>query len=131
MRFVTPEVVRIPLQNGEWIEVKKELTAGEEKSYRSAGMKGVKSEDGQNAIEIDWVAMSIARVTAYLVDWSATRQDGEGKTVAVPVTPANIKALAEEDFTEIDEAIQKHAAAQQDASKNRKAGGKTPTSRSR
>src|SRR5689334_15448688 len=109
MRFVTPDVVRIPLKNGEdWIEVKKELTVGEEKRFRSAGLKHMAQADGETKIDIDWAAMARARVEAYLVDWSATKADpkNKGKVVAVKVTRETIEALAPEDFDEIDEAIQ-------------------------
>lgn len=133
MRFVTPDVVRIPLKNGEWIEIKRELTVGEEKRFRSAGLKNMKAEDGGSSIEIDWTAMALARVETYLLEWSATRTDAAGKTVSVPVTRKNIEALTQDDFDEIDQAIQAHieqtsggpAGAQ---SGKKKAGGKTPSS---
>jgi hypothetical protein len=120
MRFVTPESVRIPLKNGtDWIEVKKELTVGEEKKFRSAGMKNVRPGGDASAIEIDWSEMSLARVEAYLLDWSATRPDpkNKDKVVAVPVTPAAIKSLAAEDFEEIDNAIQAHIESESAAKK--------------
>lgn len=127
MRFVTPEVERIQLSNGDWIEVLKELTVGEEKKYRAAGLKnmrqGAKDKDGnaEQAIEIDWEEMAIARVKAYLVEWSATEQDNKGRTVQVPVTLDTIRALAPEDFDEIDKAIEAHIARQAEA-KNEKTG---------
>lgn len=122
MRFVTPDVERIALKNDEWIEVKKELSVGEEKRFRSAGFKAMTTTptaagDGgagqpaaqTTAIDVDWARLAIARVEAYLVDWSATRTV-RGKVQAVPVTRAAIESLAQEDFEEIDDAIQAHIA---------------------
>lgn len=115
MRFVTPEVVRIDLKNGpngekNWISVKKELTIGEEKRFRSAGLTGMKPGDkGESQIAVDWGALAIGRVTTYLVDWSATNEI-KGKKVSVPVTREAIEALDQADFDEIDEAIQAHIA---------------------
>lgn len=129
MRFVSPETVRINLNDGpsgekNWIEIKKELTIGEEKKFRAAGMKNVRPGGDASAIEIDWSEMAIARVDAYLVDWSATRPDPKNKDkfVAVPVTPQAIKSLSAEDFEEIDTAIQAHMTAEADRKKE-KAGG--------
>jgi hypothetical protein len=124
MRFVIPESVRIDLKDGpngekNWIEVKKELTVGEEKKFRAAGMKNVRPGADASAIEIDWSEMAIARVEAFLVDWSATRPDpkNKDKNVAVPVTVSAIKSLSAEDFEEIDTAIQQHQAAQAELKK--------------
>ena len=117
MRFVTPDVERIQLTNGDWIEVKKELTVGEERRYRSAGMRNITPNDGgQSTIEIDWGMMAIARAMAYLVDWSDKRpiaKDADRRSA--------IESLAQEDFNEIDQAIETHIAKQVDA-KNAKSG---------
>lgn len=132
MRFVTPDVAHIELKDGEWIDVKQELTVGEEKRYRSAGLKNVKQQDGQMSIEVDWVALALARVGAYLVDWSAKRSVGEGKSVSVPVSAESINALDQDTFDEIDAAIQAHIDKRAADTKNPKeTGGKTPSSRSR
>jgi len=112
MRFVSPETVRITLADGpngdkNWIDVKKDLTAGEEKRYRSAGLRRMTPRADANSsseIDIDWLAMALARVEAYLVDWSAKKPDGKD----LPVTRQAIEALETTDFDEIDTAIQKH-----------------------
>lgn len=115
MRFVSPETVRIELSDGQWIEVKKTLTAGEEKAYRSAGFRRVsqRQDDNTNEVDIDWTAMAFARVEAYLVDWSAKREDGKD----VPVSKAAIRNLSAESFQEIDDAIVAHIDSQADAKK--------------
>lgn len=104
MRFVAPETVRIDLADGDWIEVKKELGVGEDRRYRTAG---VKRANAKEEVEIDWTAMALARVQTYLVDWSAR----DAKDKPVPVTRQAIEALAVEDFEAIDAAIQAHIAA--------------------
>jgi len=109
MRFVQPETVRLDLHDGtSWIEVKRELTVGEDRRYRSAGLRRMSQPNGETSVEVDWTAMALARVEAYLVDWSATKPDGKGKEQPVPVTRAAIEALASEDFDEIDAAINAH-----------------------
>jgi hypothetical protein len=132
MRFVTPDVVRIPLKDGadgtkNWIEVKKELTVGEEKRFRTMGFKqmtpssgGEQSDKGGDPtdakIDVDWARLALARVETYLQDWSATKTVKD-KVVPVPVTRSAIEQLAEEDFDEIDKAIQAHIKEQEDAKK--------------
>lgn len=98
MRFVSPETVRIDLGSGDWIEVKKELTVGEDFAYRTAGMGRRKGED---AVEIDWSERALARVLAYLVAWSEKPK----------ISRASISSLASEDFMRIDGAILGHMTA--------------------
>lgn len=109
MKFVVPETVRIDLADSQWIEVKKFLSAVEEKRFRSAGLKRMtpRKADGDepsNEVEIDWAAMAFARVVTYLVDWSARAADGK----RLPVTKDAIGQLDTESFEEIDAAIQAH-----------------------
>ncbi len=100
MRFVTPESVRLDLTDGAWIEVKKDLTVGEEKRYRASGLGGM----GGGAVGVDWEAMAFSRADAYLVDWSA--KDAKGKDIKL--TPQAIRDLDVESFNEIDAAIMAH-----------------------
>jgi hypothetical protein len=120
MRFVTPEVVRIPLNDGkDWIEVKKFLTAGEEKKYRTRGMKRVQATAGEQAdklVEVDWVDLSFARAEAYITDWSEKKDFSMGA----------LKALHPEDFDAIDAAIKAHIEAM-DEEKKLPSGSPTPT----
>jgi len=103
MRFVVPEVKRLHLKNGvDWIDVKKELSVGEERKYRTRGMKSMVGVigDGDPAVDIDWQLMSLSRVEAYVVDWSDKQK----------VSRESIEALASEDFDEIDELVKQHIA---------------------
>jgi hypothetical protein len=117
MRFVKgTETVKKYLKNGtDWVEIKKELTVGEDRRYRTAGMNRMRAEKTDSkgetplpSIEVDFAYMAIARVEAYLVDWSADRK----------LNRASIEALAKEDFEEIDDLVQAHIAEQEQAAKN-------------
>lgn len=118
MRFVSPETVRIDLGNGDWITVKKELNVGEEKRFRSSGLR--RAHD-KGSVDIDWSAMALARVEAYLVAWSACDKDGK----PVAVDRSALEALSVEDFDAIDAAIQRHMA---EVAAEKKARSMTPTS---
>ncbi len=144
MKFVNPDTVRIDLkdtiveytavgaidENGtlaeksmqrrekNWIEVKQELSAVEEKRFRTSGLKRMSQRKGdgdelQNDVEIDWAAMALARVTAYLVEWSAKKPDGS----RLPVSRDAIGLLDSASFDEIDTAIQAHIEKAADAKK--------------
>jgi hypothetical protein len=113
--FVDPEVVKIDLSDDEWIKVKKRLTVSEERAMLTAGFKHVHrdaAEDGdasQPSVDIgmDWTAQALARARTYMVDWSAT--DEEGKSI--PLSYEAIKALPPDLFQEIDKAIDRHVEA--------------------
>lgn len=127
MRFVVTDTKRIDLKDGpggekNWIEIKHELTKGEASLMRSSGLKRMSQGQGEKetAIDVDWKALAMGRVMAYLVDWSA--KDAKGKDIKV--TPAAVAELCEEDFDEIDEAIKAHIAEQDEAKKPK--GGKQP-----
>jgi hypothetical protein len=111
MRFVVPETRKIdlPPQNGvqRWIVVKRELSKGEDAAFRTRGFRRMsqgKDKDDAPEIEIDWTALALARVEAYLVGWSCVTEKGK----QIPVTREMIASLDDESFTEIDEAIQQH-----------------------
>jgi hypothetical protein len=109
MKFVSPDTVQIPLADGQWIEVKKHLSAIEEKRFRSAGLRRMSQRKGdndepQNEVDIDWAAMAFARVVTYLVDWSAKMPSG----VRMAVSKDAIGQLDSDSFEEIDNAIQAH-----------------------
>jgi hypothetical protein len=109
MKFVSPDTTRLDLKDGQWVEVKKHLSAVEEKRFRTAGMKRMSQRRGDNDepqqdIEIDWAAMSLARVTSYLVEWSAKNPDGS----RMKVSKDAINQLDSDSFDEIDLAIQAH-----------------------
>lgn len=95
-RFVSIDTVRLDLSNGDWIEVKRQLSYGDIQSVASK-TRG------------DFTAGELYLVAAALLDWSLT--DAQGKRVAIESEPARLaalKALTPADFAEIDVAITKH-----------------------
>jgi len=107
-RFLKPEIVRLNLTGGDWITVRRELTAGEQRRVFARTTKPVKA--GQ-PIEIDLEKAGISTLVAYLIDWSFT--DVEGKPVAIRDMPAEyvidvLNSLDSDSFAEITDAIDRH-----------------------
>ena len=100
-RFVQPDVVRLPLSDGDWIDVKKELNAGEN---RRVFARLVKAMHFNEKAEIDPEQVGMSKVVEFLVGWSLT--DAAGK--AVPVSEAAISNLDSETYAEIVKAIDAH-----------------------
>lgn len=132
MRFVSLDTKTIDLTPDDkgqrrWIEVKKELSKGEDARFRTRGFRRMSQGKGDEAaeIDIDWTSLALARVEAYLVDWSATREV-KGKPEKVPVNASAIAALDNASFDEIDAAIEAHIKEMADEKKV-KAGQTAPT----
>lgn len=118
-RFVTPATTRLALSSGDWLEVKKRLSAGERKAVAGSHL-GRFAPDGSRIP--DWEALAFSGILAYLVDWSL--RDAEDKPVAI--TLAALKNLLEEDFKEIDGAIDAHMEAMdREVAEEKKARGET------
>jgi hypothetical protein len=124
-RFVAPETCKLELSDGDWIEIKKQLSVGDDRRYRSAGLKRLTGAPGSNAasVDVDWAELALARVTTYLIDWSFT--DANGKSINV--SPQAIQELQPDDFEEIDAVIVKHIE-EMTAEKKANAGSPTPAS---
>jgi len=71
-RYRKPQETRIDLEGGDWLLVRRHLTAGEE---REAYVHLIK--DGGKPGEIDIRHMGIAEVAAYLLDWNITDADDQ------------------------------------------------------
>jgi len=112
-RFVRPKVVRVEISDGDWIEIKKELTVGERKRMFAAGLKQMQTGPNKDPkFDIDPVEMSFAKVKEYLVDWSFVEplkeDEPEGDVSPVELTEASIRNLDEATFEEIEDAIDAH-----------------------
>lgn len=110
-RFVLPEVVRIPLSEGDWIEVKKDLNTGDQKLLESVGMMYVKLPDGTVTGQVDWEVYELRRAMIFLKDWSF--RDEQDKPVALKTKEGLIsidalRALDVPSFAEVNAAILKH-----------------------
>ena len=108
-RIRRPETVTIALPHGgDWIIVKKHLTAGE---ARHAVARSVKRMEAGVRAELDPEQAGLSQVVEYLLDWSHT--DADGKAIDIrrksdAEKQAAILALDPEDFVDILKAVQAH-----------------------
>lgn len=121
--FVRPEIVRLPLSEGRWIDVKKRLTAGETRKMLTRLIKGW-NDDGVRQIDPEFVGLT--KLLAYVLGWSFT--DDAGKPVAF-----NAKAIDDVDpdlYGEMIAAVDTHIQAQEQeraAEKNGQSGAVAPS----
>lgn len=107
-RFLKPEIVRLNLTGGDWITVKRQLTAGEQ---RRVFARSAKTATAGKPIEIDLEKAGLMEIVEYLIDWSFI--DEQGKPVAIRDMPSEYIAdvlcsLDSESFAEIHSAIEVH-----------------------
>lgn len=102
-RFVKPQTVRLELSDGDWIEVKKELNAGEHRRVFGRLVKDMRA--GERA-QLDPEQVGLTKVVEYLVAWSL---EDNGKPVEI--TEGAINSLDAQTFGEIVKAIDAHEAA--------------------
>jgi len=100
-RFVQPDVVRLPLSDGEWIDVKRELNAGEQRRVFSRLVKALHFNE---KAEVNPEQVGLSKVVEYVVDWSLV--DAGGKRV--PVSEAAIGNLDGDTYGEIVRAVDVH-----------------------
>lgn len=99
MRFVTTDSVQLSLSDGDWIEIKKELSYGD--------MQAVASQTRG-----DFTTGAMHLVAAYLLDWSF--KDAQDKSVSIESDAQKLAALrnlTSTSFQEIETAIDAHVQA--------------------
>jgi hypothetical protein len=116
--FVKPDTTTLHLSNGHAIVVRRRLTTGEER----AGFKRAFEYDTtlDRWRRRDPVAVQMAKITSYILDWTFVHFDGEKvairESLAAPPDPALIERyLNDMDFEVFDEVrrlIDEHEAAQ-------------------
>lgn len=125
-RFVKPEIVRLKLSDGDYIDVKKRLNTGEHQDmlarmtpYQMPGLP----------VQMNSLEVMRARVLAYLVSWSLT-DDGTPVPYELDQPEATrletLRSLDPDTFREIRTAIEDHEDvqdAQREAEKNGMGGG--------
>lgn len=108
-RFVRPDIKVLKISNGDTLTVRCLLTSGEERArFARMSLAGV---DG--ALQVNRLQIGLATITAYLLDWSLTDDDGKPvviKDVSLEELTATLDALDVDSFTEIREAIETHEA---------------------
>jgi hypothetical protein len=110
-RVVRPETVRINISDGDWIDVKKRLNAGE---ARRVYTRMVKTAEAGKPFELDPFQVGRSQVMAYLVNWSFTDQPitGEfGQPASPEVIGEALDNLDLESFNEIAQAVAAHETA--------------------
>lgn len=117
-RFVQPEMVKLSLGNGHWIEIKRELTAGEQRRMFAKMVRDY-APDGRALLDPEQVGY--AKVCTYLLDWDLTGQDGK----AVPISDSAIDNLDVPMYEEIRRAIETHEAAIDQAHAKNENGGES------
>ena len=108
-RFPAPLVERLPLSEGDWIEVKRDLTVGEEKDISLLAMRELSQTDGTVKFSLDYQLMPFAKAVIYLVGWSfhnakgpVKLEDDQRKRLS------QLRALDRDTWEEIDAAILRH-----------------------
>ena len=121
-RFVHAPAVRLPVSDGDWIEVKKELTVGEQKAFEAAGTTP-KWVDHALLYVTDWAIAEIIRNFLWMTAWSF--RDAMDKPV--DLTLDAVRALDTDTFKEITKAINGHIEALLEEKKTRLSLRGTPT----
>jgi hypothetical protein len=106
--IVKPKIVRLPLSDGRYIDVKRRLNAGEQQDMFAAMAPFLTAGEKP---QLKTQAVMTAKILAYLLGWSLT-DDG----APIPMSPdlpeltrlSTIRSLDPEDFREIREAIDVH-----------------------
>jgi hypothetical protein len=97
--FVEPSTVKLELAEGDWVEVKRELTYGEQLQLQESSSE----TDEAGKYHLDVSNFYVNRMVAWVVDWSFEDADG-----AVVVTPDAVRALRGEIAAEINIALNKY-----------------------
>lgn len=108
--FVDPEETRIALSDGQWLQVKKYLTAGEtRRTFRRMMRLGADGRD-----QIDPLQVGLSKIISYVIEWSLT--DREGAHLSLRGLPEDqvasyLEQLHPDRFAEILAAVERHEAA--------------------
>jgi hypothetical protein len=110
-RVVGIESRRLTLSNGDWILVKDRLNAGENRRMVKRG--STQTPDG---VLVDSIEAGLAKILAFLLDWSLTGLDGQ----VIPIlrqsgraVEAALDSIDPASYTEILRAIEAHEIAMQ------------------
>jgi hypothetical protein len=119
-RFVIPDVVRLSLSDGDWIDVKKELNAGEQRKVFTNLVKNMQAGEKP---ELNPDQVGKTKLMAYIVDWSLVDAKGE----RVKFTEGALDGVDSDTYGEIVKAVDAHDEAAEHAREARKNVQGTPT----
>lgn len=107
-RYRKPEQHRIEISQGDWLLVRKHLTAGEERDAQTHLLKSVRAGEKP---EMDWKQIGVSMIVSYLLDWSI--KDVNEQPIPVRDEPyekvaAALLNLPNEDLEEIRQAVEAH-----------------------
>ncbi len=122
-RFVQPGTVRLPLSGGDWIEIKRLLSVGDQKRVNGSGMRHIVEGD-KVEVKVDFAETSFTRTLAYLVGWSFLDDQGQ----PVKITRSSVESLTTDAYGEIEAAINGHVEDIALAKKTQDGGAKPSTS---
>lgn len=109
-RFVRPVRVLLTLANGDTITVKERLSAGEQRAM-FVRMRRAGDDD---LLRVDPMQVGLARLTAYLLDWSLTDDAGQRVEIrdrGIAEVEAILNSLDPDAFQEISVALDAHIGA--------------------
>jgi len=112
-RYRKQEEMRLELSGGDWLLVRKHLTAGEERDAQARVIRAGTFKPGEKP-ELDLEHLGIAQAVSYLIDWSITDADDRPihiRDQAYAFVFAALRNQTPESLREILEAIQAHDAA--------------------
>jgi hypothetical protein len=107
-RMVEPEQVRLPISDGDFIDIKRQLTAGEYRRIFLDQIKGGIIVSGQE-LQLDPAKFGITRILAYVVGWSLVDADGR----PIPFSESTLLLQDADTYREILEAVDAHIEAQE------------------
>lgn len=111
-RFPDPQVVRLTLpdESGDWIEIKKQLTVGEQKDITLLSLREIGEDaDGRPKLTQDFQLLPFAKAVVYLVGWSFHNAKGPVRLEEDQKKRlAQFRALDPESWGEVLKAIEKH-----------------------
>lgn len=99
--FVRPETCRLPLSDGQWLLVKRRLTAGEFRAH----LKRCSTVEADGVRRINTIDHGLSLIVTYLLDWSL---DAAIRGESDQVLAAALDTLAPHRFMEISAAIETH-----------------------
>lgn len=106
-----PESVRLPLGNGDWVEVRKYLTAGDTRRMYWRMMR----RGAGGAEKMDPLLVSVSKIAAYVLAWSVTDADDRPIDLDGPEAEATIlsvlDAMDPDRYRELSTAIEAHESA--------------------